>query len=246
MEADPGAAGVQDVMQRLLEHPLPEVRELTETLLQGIDGIHRPALIRLANLLDHHGLLQAAAGDEVVRQVLDLYDLLPQTPEDLVQRALEDVRPYIQSHGGQLEVLAIDGGVVRVRLAGACSGCSGSAITLRRGVETALKAGYPGFERMEVEQPAPQPARPTFIPLGEVRSIRPAVRPIFTDVAAVEDVQGMQLLTVGDEEVLLHNLNGEIFAFKRGGESREAFPVAVENGRVKVAVNVPAEAPLPR
>lgn len=46
--------------------------------------------------------------------------------------------------------------------------------------------------------------------------------------------------------VLLHNLGGEIFAFRPGGSRRESFPVAVEDGCVKVAVNVPAEAPIPR
>jgi Fe-S cluster biogenesis protein NfuA len=234
-----------EAMQRLLEHPLPEVRELTEQLLQAVDGLHRPALIRLANLLDHHGLLEQAAGDEVVGTLLDLYGLLPRTPEAEVEAALEQVRPYIQSHGGQLEVLAVEGGVVRVRLAGACSGCSGSAITLRRGVETALRERFAGFERMDVEEPAPQPPRPTFIPLGDVGGITPAVRPVFVDAAALDEVSGMKVVELDGQQVLLHNLEGEIFAFRRGGDRRESFPVAVEAGRVKVAVNVPAEAPLP-
>lgn len=243
MEAE--GPDVDQAMERLLEHPLPEVRELTEALLQGVDGLHRPALVRITNLLDHHGLLEQAALDQVVGRLLDLYDLLPQTPGVQVERALEGVRPYIQSHGGQLEVLAVEDGVVRVRLAGACAGCSGSAMTLRRGVETALREGFPSFARMDVEEPAPEPPRPTFIPLGEVRGIQPAVRPVFTDVAAVEDVDGMRVVEVDGMDVLLHNLDGEIFAFRRGGDRREAFPVAIEGGRVMVAVNVPAEAPLP-
>lgn len=241
-----GAGEPEEVMQRLLEHPLSEVRELTEQLLQAVDGLHRPALVRIANLLDHHGLLTQAAGDEVVASLLDLYDLLPRTPERQVEKALEQVRPYIQSHGGQLEVLAVEGGVVRVRLAGACSGCSGSAITLRRGVETALRESFDGFERIEVDEPAPEPPRPTFIPLGDLGGITASVRPVFVDVAAVDDVQGMKLVELAGQELLLHNLEGEIFAFRRGGDRRESFPVAIEAGRVKVAVNVPAEAPLPR
>lgn len=236
----------QQAMERLLEHPSLEVRELTEALLQSVDALHRPALVRIANLLDRHGLLEQAIRDEVVGGLLDLYDLLPQTLEKQVERALESVRPYIQSHGGQLEVLAVDGGVIRVRLAGACAGCSGSAMTLRRGVESALRQGYPGFERMDVEEPVPEPARPTFIPLGDIGGIKPAVRPLFVDAAAVEEVKGMHLVEVEGQEILLHNLDGEIFAFRRGGERRESFPVAIEDGRVRVAVNVPAEAPLPR
>lgn len=232
-------------MVALLEHPSAEVRALTAALLRGLDGMHRSPLVRLANLLDHHGILDQAASDPLVGELLDLYDLLPRAPEQVVERALEGVRPYIQSHGGQLEVLGVAGGVVRVRLAGACAGCSGSAMTLRRGVEAALREGFPGFERMEVEEPLPEEPRPTFIALGQVKRITPSVRPLFVDAAAVEDVSGMTLVVVEGEQVLLHNVDGEIFAFRRGGERRESFPVAIEGGRVKVAVNVPAEAPLP-
>ena len=232
-------------MAALLEHPSPDVRALTESLLQGLDGMHRAPLVRLANLLDHHGLLAQAAADEVVAELLNLYELLPQTPEQLVERALEGVRPYIQSHGGQLEVVGVEGGVVTVRLAGACAGCSGSAMTLRRGVETALREGFAGFDRMEVLEPVPEAARPTFIALGQVKRITPAVRPVFVDAAAVGDVTGMAIVRVAGEEVLLHNVGGEIFAFRRGGDRRESFPVAIEGDRVLVAVNVPAQAPSP-
>jgi Fe-S cluster biogenesis protein NfuA len=66
------------------------------------------------------------------------------------------VRPYLHSHGDDVTVLDARGGVVRVRLSGACSVCTASTITLRRGVEEALRARFPGFAAMEVdEQPAP-------------------------------------------------------------------------------------------
>ena len=234
-------------MEALLAHPHPEVRELTERLLQTIDRIHRPGVERLATVLDHHGLLAQAASDPAVAELLDLYELLPMTDDQVVERALESVRPYIQSHGGQLEVLGVSAGVVRVRLAGSCAGCSGSAMTLKRGVESALVDGFPGFVAMEVEEAvaAPAPARPTFIGLSQIQRITPPQKPIFQDAAALEDVVGMVLVEVGGESVLLHNLGGEIYAFRRDGARRESFPVAVEAGRVKVAVNVPAEAPLP-
>lgn len=233
-------------MERLLENPDDEVRYAAEELLKGIDQVHREAIARLANLLDHHGMLQQAAADPLIGQVLDLYDLLPLDESSQVDRALDEVRPYIHSHGGQIELLEVSDGIVRLRLAGACSGCSGSAMTLRRGVEAALREGFPGFLEMVVEEPAPTPARPTFIGLEQIKVVAPPVRPVFEDAAAVDDVQGMVTVDVKGVPVLLHNLDGEIFAFRLGGSRRESFPVAVEEGRVKVAVNVPAEAPTPR
>ncbi len=234
-----------EAIQKLLEHPSPEVRLLAEEVLAAVDGIHREGLTRMAALMDHHDLLKLAATDPAVAELLDLYDLVPLGQEVLVERALETVRPYIQSHGGQLEVLSVLDGTVRVRLAGSCAGCSGSAMTLKRGVESALRENYPGFTSMEVEEPKPEPARPTFIGLSQIKTITIPERPIFKDAAALEDVIGMISVEVGGTSVLLHNLGGEIYAFRKGGERRESFPVAVEAGRVMVATNVPAEAPLP-
>jgi Fe-S cluster biogenesis protein NfuA len=51
-----------------------------------------------------------------------------------------------------VELLGVDSGVVRLRLSGACSGCTASAQTLRDGVQEALREGFPGFGRMEVEE----------------------------------------------------------------------------------------------
>lgn len=235
----------EDSIRRLLEHPSEEVRLLAEEVLAAVDGIHREGLTRMAALLDHHDLLRLAATDPLVAELLDLYDLVPISEEMLVERALETVRPYIQSHGGQLEVLAVAGGVVKVRLAGSCAGCSGSAMTLKRGVETALRENYPGFSSMEVEEPKPEPARPTFIGLNQIKTVSAPARPVFRDAAALEDVVGMITVRVGEFEVLLHNLDGEVYAFRKGGDRRESFPVAIEGGRVKVATNVPAQAPLP-
>lgn len=235
----------EDSIRRLLEHPSAEVRELADDVLAAVDGIHREGLTRMAALLDHHDLLKLAAEDPPVAELLDLYDLVPMTEEMLVEVALETVRPYIQSHGGQLEVIEVSGGVVRVRLAGSCAGCSGSAMTLKRGVETALRDNYPGFNRMEVEEPKPEPARPTFIGLSQIRTLSAPARPIFQDAAALDEVVGMISVEVAGVPLLLHNLGGEVYAFRKGGERRESFPVAIEGGRVMVATNVPAEAPLP-
>lgn len=248
MGADPrqeAARRFTEAMEGLLQHPHEEVRHLTEGLLGGMDQIHREALARITNLLDHHGLMAAAAADPVIAGVLDLYELLPATPADEVERALEGVRPYIQSHGGQLEVLGVDDGVVKVRLAGSCAGCSGSAMTLKRGVEAALREGFAGFAGMQVEEAEAAPARPTFIGLDQIKLITPPVKPVFVDAAALEDVTGMTTVRLGDQEVLLHNVAGEIYAFLRGGDRRDSLPVAIQAGRVMVATNVPALAPAP-
>ena len=102
-------------------------------LLQLIDAIHRP------------GIELIAAGDHdhpTAKALLSMYDLVPLDDQIAVEEALDEIRPYIESHGGGLELLDVDDGVVHVRMSGAFNGCAGSAITLRRGVEEILRERY--------------------------------------------------------------------------------------------------------
>jgi len=69
---------------------------------------------------------------------------------DDVQTALDNIRPALQSDGGDIELLDVDEeGVVKVHLVGACSGCPHAAMTLQMGVERFLKQMVPGVERVE-------------------------------------------------------------------------------------------------
>ena len=67
-----------------------------------------------------------------------------QSFEEKVRDIIEAVRPNLQSHGGDIELVGVDeDNTVRVRLQGACSGCPGAAMTLKVGVERLLKERIP-------------------------------------------------------------------------------------------------------
>jgi len=66
-----------------------------------------------------------------------------------VQAALNKVRPSLQADGGDVELVEIDGGVVKVRLTGACGGCPMSQMTLKNGIERVLKEEVPAVESVE-------------------------------------------------------------------------------------------------
>lgn len=67
-----------------------------------------------------------------------------------VEKVLDDLRPYLMSDGGNVELIEIDGPVVRLRLQGACGSCPSSTMTLRMGIERRLREVIP--EIAEVEQ----------------------------------------------------------------------------------------------
>ena len=98
-------------------------------------------------------VLAAVAKDELLSSLLVLHGLHPQDLPTRINEALESVRPYLGSHGGDVEVLKIDeaGGTILLRLLGSCDGCPSSTATLRSSVERAIAEAAPEIIRIEVE-----------------------------------------------------------------------------------------------
>lgn len=77
---------------------------------------------------------------------------MSETIEKRVQKALAEIKPQIQADGGDIELVAIENGTVKVRLRGACVGCPMSALTLKQGVERLIKTKVPEIQSVEVVQ----------------------------------------------------------------------------------------------
>jgi len=198
-------------------------------LLQLMDAVHRP------------GLELIAAGDHdhpIARALLSMYDLVPLDEQIAVEEALDEIRPYIESHGGGLELLDVDDGIVHVRMSGACNGCAGSAITLRRGVEEILRERYEGFKEVVAHEPEggeqangnggsdllqislegfkPSNGGGTPEPEPELLQIEGLRKPVFEEVAKLADLSPGELMAVdaGGHAILLANVDGEAYAFR--------------------------------
>ena len=227
-------------------------------LLQLVDAIHRPGLAAIA---------AGELSDPRAQTLLAMYGLVDVEPEILVDEALDEVRPYIESHGGDVELLDVRGGEVHLRLGGACNGCAGSAMTLTRGIEQALREHFPGFERIVAHEPEPA--------LLQIEVLR---RPVFAEVASLADLPpgSMRVADASGIAVLLANVDGDVYAVldgcavdgrtlaggrltgpvvvcpwhncaydmrsgkaaDDGGGTLRVVPVAVDGDAIKVAVNV--------
>ncbi len=69
--------------------------------------------------------------------------------EEQVKDVIEEIRPYIQADGGDIEFVNLSGNVVNVRLMGACRGCPGAIMTLKMGVEQRIREAVPDIEAVE-------------------------------------------------------------------------------------------------
>jgi Fe-S cluster biogenesis protein NfuA len=120
-------------------------------LLDGIDVLHRFALQELVRTLQGRlPVEEVRDAHPAVRWLFEAYGL-GMDEHEAADIALEAIRPFVHSHGGEVEVLDVTDGTVHVRLSGACAGCTASDITLTEGVEEALREGLPGFVRVTVE-----------------------------------------------------------------------------------------------
>ena len=209
-------------------------------LLQLVDAIHRPGLELLATGETEHPMAQA---------LLAMYDLAPVEEHIQVEEILDDVRPYIESHGGDLELLDVEDGVVHVRLSGSCSGCAASAITLRRGVEDALREKYPNFKEVVPHEAEGAEAEtnganggPQLLQiegLSDQRPKRKLNRPVFEDAGSIEDLGpgGMKAVEVDGASVLIVNIDGEPYAFKNSCPTDDR-GLPLEGGRLSGKVLV--------
>ncbi len=163
---------VQALQAKLDEVADAGTRDLAEELVSAVVQMYGAGLERIvATLFDCCGeegerLAAALAHDDLVAALLLIHDLHPVPLLARVQAALEHVRPYMESHGGNVELLSLEDGVARISLRGSCSDCAASAATLELAIKQALEDAAPDLEGLEVEGVTPAPTGPA-LPLAD-------------------------------------------------------------------------------
>ncbi|MET9283962.1 NifU family protein [Nocardia beijingensis] len=132
-------------------------RERAEQLVRELVGLYGAALTRVIELLDD-AAVERLARDDLVASLLLVHGLHPHDVTTRVANALDSVRPYLGSHGGDVHLVDIADGVVRLELAGSCKSCPSSSVTLELAVEDAVRAAAPEIESIEVVAAATESA----------------------------------------------------------------------------------------
>jgi nitrite reductase/ring-hydroxylating ferredoxin subunit/Fe-S cluster biogenesis protein NfuA len=199
---------------RALDEP---ARKQADELRQAIEAFHKAGLIRMVRRLkdDPVGktLLFELVDDPLIHALFVMHGIVKADPTTRVQQVLDQVRPYMQSHGGDVELVEVALPTVYVRLKGACNGCSMSAVTLREGVEEAILGQIPEVKRIEVLPNEPSPA---IITLDQIGVVRPEREHGWVRGPAVQQLPAgrMRRLDVGDLSILLVNVGNRISAFR--------------------------------
>jgi Fe-S cluster biogenesis protein NfuA len=147
---------IETLIGQIETFPDPAVRDSAVELVQTIMDLHGAGIERMLDLTWEKGeagreIIDEFASDDLLRSLLLLHGLHPLDIETRVTQALDKVRPYLNSHKGNVELLGVDDGLVRLRLQGSCNGCASSAMTLKLAIEEAIHEYAPDLAGMEVE-----------------------------------------------------------------------------------------------
>lgn len=124
-----------------------EQRNAAAAHARAIEALNAEAMRRIIRAMrlipEAAKALRDVAQDEVVYAVLRRHGILKGSLQERIEAALASVRPALASHGGNVELVAVNPPVAEVRLLGACDGCPASGLTLYAGVKTAIQQQVP-------------------------------------------------------------------------------------------------------
>jgi nitrite reductase/ring-hydroxylating ferredoxin subunit/Fe-S cluster biogenesis protein NfuA len=180
----------------------------TEAYRRAVENLHGEALKRLVSALNKDpgaaAILQDAANDDIVYTVLRQHDIIKPSIESRVDKALLKVRPQLSTHGGDIEVVAIDPPRLSLRFVGSCNDCPAQLLTLRSLIAGALKQDCPEITEF-VEIKAPDTQQPP------VRLENDGWHP--AGLLSEIPESGARDLTIGREQLLLVRRGDEINCF---------------------------------
>jgi Fe-S cluster biogenesis protein NfuA/nitrite reductase/ring-hydroxylating ferredoxin subunit len=222
-ESERRIAAIEELVQRLETTADPAARAVAQELVRAVMELHGAALDRMLATIRKNGaagatIVDQLAREEVVASVLLLHDLHPVDLETRVKGALEKSRPYLKTHGGNVELVGIDeSGVVRLRMQGSCHGCPSSAVTLKLAIEQAIHEAAPDVSAILVEgQTVPgRPDAPALITLSSAAGGGPDADATWQDVPQLGDLDtvGTRRMELGGTDVLFCLADDNLYAY---------------------------------
>jgi Fe-S cluster biogenesis protein NfuA/nitrite reductase/ring-hydroxylating ferredoxin subunit len=211
---------LQELLARVGSIDDAPAREAAEELVSTLMELYGEGLHRIVVALEEagpeaHGIRDALMEDGVVASLLLIHGLFPVDLRTRVEEALDRVRPYMRSHGGNVDLVSLEGDVARLRLEGSCDGCPASVSTLELAVKQALEEAAPDLLGIEVEGLVEAAAAPSIrrpLPLVSEEPQRSG----WTDVEGLSEVASgtMRSIVVAGTRVLVARVGGVLLAYR--------------------------------
>lgn len=186
----------------------PGTAEVAEEVVRLVVELYGAGLERAVELAGPQAL-ERFVEDELVASLLVLHGLHPKDTETRVVEALDQVRPYLGSHAGGVELLGVDpAGVVHLRLEGSCDGCPSSTMTVKLAIERAIEEAAPEVTAVEVEN-LTREKEPQLL----------QIQPLRRQWEVVDGLEGLEpgrltAVEVAGAGVVVCSVGGELYAYR--------------------------------
>jgi Fe-S cluster biogenesis protein NfuA/nitrite reductase/ring-hydroxylating ferredoxin subunit len=200
---------IEELLGQIRSTGDPGAAETAEEVVRLVVELYGAGLERTVELAGPDAL-ERFVGDELVASLLVLHGLHPKDTRTRVVEALDQVRPYLGSHAGGVELLGVDpeAGVVRLRLEGSCDGCPSSTQTVRLAIERAIEQAAPEVTVVEVENLTVE-KEPQLL----------QIQPLRRDWEVIEGLDGLEpgrltAVEVAGAGVVVCSVGGELYAYR--------------------------------
>jgi Fe-S cluster biogenesis protein NfuA/nitrite reductase/ring-hydroxylating ferredoxin subunit len=201
---------IQEIIEQIDAMPNPSARILMHECMESVlafygEGLERILKVSKRSTSEAGNAFDDLVNDPVVGGLLLIHGLHPYDLPTRLRAALDKVRPYMESHGGNVELLGIENDFARLRLQGSCKSCPSSSVTLELAVRHALEEACPDLVGFAVEG----------MPAAELQHV-PNTAPAWVAVPeASQIVEGaMAPLHAGDAPLIVCKVQGQLYAYR--------------------------------
>jgi Fe-S cluster biogenesis protein NfuA/nitrite reductase/ring-hydroxylating ferredoxin subunit len=202
---------IQEIVEQIDELPNPAARTLMQECMESVLNFYGMGIDRMLQIVKRSGIggqkaYQDLLNDNVIRGLLLIHDLHPTSLENRLKEALAKVRPYLQSHGGNVELLSFENDFARLSLVGSCQSCPSSAVTLELAIRQSIEDACPDLAGFEVEGIAPR----------EDPDVGPKKEATWTEVENAARLEDGDLITVdlAGHHLVICRVNQHLYAYR--------------------------------
>lgn len=211
---------MQQLIEQVDEIKDLKVKELVQDCIQEILTFYGNGIERIINILMHENssaatkIINDLIGDSFINGLLLIHDLHPFDLHTRLNLALEKVRPYMDSHGGNVEIVSLENGTACLRLSGTCKGCASSSLTLELAIKQAIEEYCPDLQDLQVDGVVEPASKKPAANLPKQATVAPE----WQTVAGLENLaeNEIQVRQLNGVNVVICKANGKLVAYRDG------------------------------
>ena len=203
---------IQRLLGQIEALPYPGARELLQECMEAVLAFYGVGLERILQVVSEDGaegrkVYRDLIQDDVVKGLLLIHDLHPSDLETRLREALDKVRPYLKSHGGNVELISLQNDIAKLRLQGTCQSCASSSVTLELAIRNAIEQACPDLAHFDVEGVADKPAH------------LPNLHRMVTDWTEIKSAHQLEEgawmpVRLGDSRLVVCKYQGTLYAYR--------------------------------